>query len=226
VTHTERVHVLFGAGLALIGVLAILAERRHSRVAAASWPVLAFLAGLILFIPVEANTRTYTQVGWLELLRTIAPDHPATWIRDWLDTNRPAHVIQHKIGGLAAMVAGLVELGLARGWLQSTTWRHVLPVALLTVGLAFGVHGGTSHHLPSRMEQSQHHLFGGGLVVAGVTLGLFRTGVLRRPAWAMVWPVLAVLVGLSFALLYRLPDGPGHAGHQPAAIIPHPPEAP
>jgi hypothetical protein len=205
-THTERVHVLFGAGLALIGALAILAERRHSRGVAASWPILAFLAGLILFIPVEANTRTYTQVGWLELLRTIAPDHPDTWISDWLDMTRRTHVIQHKIGGLAAMIGGLVELGLARRWLQSTTWRHVLPVALMTAGLMFGIHGGTSHHLPFRIEQSQHHLLGGGLVIAGVSLGLFRVGLLRRPAWSMVWPVLTLLAGLSLAFFYRLPQ--------------------
>jgi hypothetical protein len=218
VTHTERVHVLFGAGLALLGLLAILAERRQSRAAAAGWPVLAFLIGLLLFIPVEAQTRTYTQVGWIELLRTIAPDRPATWIDDWLDRARAGHVVQHKIGGLAAMIAGLVELGLARSRLPSAGWRHVLPAALLTVGLAFGIHGGSSHHLPFRMEQSQHHLLGTGLVIAGVTLALSRAGVLRRRAWAMVWAVLALLAGLNLALFYRLPAGPAtHAGHGPAA---------
>ena len=62
-----------------------------------------------------------------------------------------------------------------------------------------------SHHLPFRIEQSQHHLMGSGLVLAGISLGLFRAGVLRRQAWAMVWPALAVIVGLSLALFYRLP---------------------
>ncbi|HEX6105996.1 MAG TPA: hypothetical protein VFZ26_10450 [Gemmatimonadales bacterium] len=225
-THTERVHVLFGAGLALLGLLAILAERRQNRLAATGWPILAFLIGLLLFIPVEAQTRTYTQVGWIELLRTIAPDRPATWIEDWLDKARAGHVVQHKIGGLVAMIAGLVELGLARGWLTSVGWRHVLPAALVTVGLAFGIHGGTSHHLPFRLEQSHHHLLGTGLVVAGVTLALSRAGVLRRRAWAMVWPVLALLAGLNLALFYRLPaDSAPHAGHGPAAP-PASPEAP
>jgi hypothetical protein len=226
VTHTERVHVLFGAGLALLGLLAILAEWRQSRVAARGWPVLAFLIGLLLFIPVEAQTRTYSQVTWLELLRTIAPDNPSAWIGDWLDRARAPHAVQHKVGGLAAMIAGLVELGLARGRLMSAGWRHVLPVALVTVGLAFGIHGGTSHHLPFRMEQSQHHLLGTGLAVAGVSLALSRAGVLRRPAWALVWPVLALLAGLNLALFYRLPAGPApHAGHVPPAP-PASPETP
>ena len=220
-THTERAHVLFGVGLALLGMLAILAERRHSRPAATLWPVIALLIGLLLFIPVEAQTRTYTQVGWLELLRTIAPDSPATWIRDWLAKAHAPHVIQHKVGGLAAMLAGAVELALARGWLRASGWRAVLPACLVVVGLAFGVHGGTSHHLPFHMEQAQHHLLGVGLVTAGGTLALSRAGVLRHPSWAMVWPTLALLAGLNLALFYRLPPQTnGHGDHAPVGKTP------
>lgn len=226
-THTEKVHVLFGLGLVLTGVLAFRAERRESLAAATVWPVLAFVIGLLLFIPVEGLALTYTQVGWVEVLRSIVPDSPGTWIRDWLDKSRVTHVTQHKIGGLAAMIAGLVELGLARGWLLAARWRQVLPAALLTTGLAFGIHGGTMHHLPTRTEQAHHYLLGAGLVTAGVTVTLFRAGLVRHRAWGLVWPVLTVLAGLNLMLFYRLPSGTaGPARHAPAGVTPASSEAP
>lgn len=217
-THTERVHVLFGSGLVLMSLLALWAVRRPAGVAASAWPALAFLIGLFLFIPVESQTRTYATLGWADFLRTIAPDDPGHWLGDWLRRAGAAHVIQHKIGGIAAMLAGVGELGLARGWLRAPGWRLLLPACLVCVGLAFGIHGGSSHHLPFRMEQLQHRLMGLGLVAAGVSVGLQRAGVLRHQGWALVWPVLGLAVGLNLALFYRLPPGTaGHGTHGPAA---------
>jgi hypothetical protein len=87
-THTERTHLLFGTGLALMGLLAMLAAQRRNGVAAAAWPVLAFCIGLVLFIPVESQTRTYRTMEWGSFLATLIPDHPATWIGDWLERAR------------------------------------------------------------------------------------------------------------------------------------------
>ena len=55
--------------------------------------VLAFLVGLLLFIPVESQTRTYAVLGWTDVLRTLVPDDPGHWVREWLRTAQAAHVM-------------------------------------------------------------------------------------------------------------------------------------
>jgi hypothetical protein len=209
-THTERTHLLFGTGLALMGLLAMLAARRRHGAAAAAWPVLAFCIGFVLFIPVESQTRTYRAMEWGSFLATLVPDHPASWVADWLERARAGHVVQHKLGGLLAMAAGLVELGIARRWLEEDRWTPLLPLCLIATGAAFGIHGGSTHHLPFAAEQTHHRLLGLGLAAGGVTLGLHRAGVLSHRGWALLWPLLAMLVGLNMALFYRLP--PAAAG--------------
>ena len=218
-THTERVHVLFGAGVILMALLAIEAERRRGGWAAAAWPGLAFLIGLVLFVPVEAQTRTYAVLGWTDVLRTLAPDRPGQWLSDWLAvTIRSPHVIQHKIGGAAAMLAGGVEVGRARGALRRPGWRYVLPACLLVVAASLGLHGGTSHHLPFAVEQREHHVMSVGFALGGLSAGLHRAGILPHWGWALVWPVLALLAGVALVLFYRLP--PGAAGHQMHSALP------
>ena len=213
-THTERTHVVFGAALALMGLFAIIATRRPGTPVRTAWPILALCLGLVLFIPVESQTRTYSRLDWGPFFLTLVPDNPATWISDWFQRARAAHVVQHKVGGLFTMIAGLVELGIARGWLRRTGWAHFLPVCLVVVGLAFGIHGGSSHHLPFSIEQVHHHLLGIGFITGGLTLGLHQAGVLPHRRWALAWPALAILVGLSLALLYRLPpEAAGHVMH-------------
>ncbi|HEY9507008.1 MAG TPA: hypothetical protein VIQ27_13625 [Gemmatimonadales bacterium] len=220
-THTERVHVLFGAGLILMALLAIAADRRPGGIASAAWAGLAFVIGLLLFVPVEANTRTYTLLGWMDVLRTVVPDHPAHWVGDWFVKARATHVLQHKIAGVAAMLAASVELVRARGALSHPRWRYVLPACLLTVAASLGLHGGTSHHLPFAMEQREHHVMGTGFALGGLSLGLHRAGILPHRRWALVWPVLALLAGIGLVLFYRLP--PGAAGHPTHSALPaHP----
>jgi hypothetical protein len=220
-THTERVHVLFGAGLVLMALLAIQAERRPGGMAAAAWPGLAVVIGLLLFVPVEAQTRTYAVLGWMDVLRTLVPDRPAHWLGDWLVTAHATHALQHKVGAAAAMLAGGVELGRARGALPHPGWRHVLPACLLVVAASFGLHGGTSHHLPFAMEQRQHHVMGVSFAAGGLSVGLHRAGILPQRGWALVWPVLALLAGVGLVLFYRLPpDAAGHPMHSALPDVP------
>lgn len=217
-THTEWVHVLFGIGLVLMSVLAIRAEWRPDGVAASAWPVLAILIGLLLFVPVEAHTRTYVVLGWTDVLRTLVPDRPAHWLGDWLVAAHPTFVLQHKIGGAAAMVLGGVELARARGFLPDPRWRHMLPACILVAAVSFGLHGGTAHHLPFASEQRQHHVMGAAFALSGLSVGLHRAGILPHRRWALVWPVLALLAGISLVLFYRLP--PGAAGHPMRSALP------
>ena len=210
-THTEWVHVLFGIGLVLMALLAIRAEYRPGGMADTAWPSLAILIGLLLFVPVEAHTRTYMVLGWMDVLRTLVPDRPSHWLGDWLVAVRPGFVVQHTIGGAVAMLLGSVELCRARGILTDPRWRYVLPVALLVAAVSFGLHGGTSHHLPFATEQRQHHVMGAGFALGGLSAYLHRAGMLPHRRWALVWPVLALVAGISLVLFYRLP--PGAAGH-------------
>jgi hypothetical protein len=203
-THTEHVHVLFGILAALVGALALWATYRPASAARLVWPVLTFLIGLCLFIPVEAQTRTYLAVGWWDTLRSVVPQHPLTWVRDWLRYLPERHVVQHKLGALCIMGVGLIELLRARGRLPGAACRWALPALLLGTGVAFGVHGGTAAHLSHRTEQVHHHVLGVALTVAATSLVLVRTGRVRGRAWEGVWAGLVLAVGLDIAIFYRL----------------------
>jgi hypothetical protein len=209
-THTERVHVLFGCAAAATGALAVLHAHRPAGRAGGAWPAIGFLIGFCLFVPVEAQTRTYQDVGWWETLLSVVPQHPATWAADWFSRLDHWHVIQHKVGGILIMVACAIEWLRGRGSLGGRSWQLVLPVLLVGIGLAFGVHGGTRQHLPSGVEQLHHRLFGFGFMLAGIALGLWRAGVVRAPAFRWLWGALVLLVGLDIALFYRL--DPGESG--------------
>jgi hypothetical protein len=204
-TQTEWVHVLFGMGIALIGALALWGLYRPHSPARQAWPVLAFLIGFFLFIPVEAGTRTYDHSTWWETLWRWVPEHPATWAADWLDKARQPHAMQHKIGATFAMVAGVVEFLRARGRLAGRAWGFVFPALVIGVAIAFGVHGGTAAHLSHRSELVHHQLMGVLFAVAGVSLALVRAGRLTAPAWKGLWAALVLLVGLDITFLYRIP---------------------
>lgn len=213
-THTERVHIYFGIGLLLIGLLAWRSERRPGGAAAALWPLLVFTVGLLLFIPVEESRLTYRSIGWWGVLRSIVPNDPAHWVSQWWEHARAPHVVQHKIGGLLAMIAGVTELARARGWSGSEAGRLLLPALTIGAGAAFGIHGGSADHLPTAAEQMHHWMLGAGLAVAGLALGLHRTGVVRHPAWRYAWPLIVLLIGAQLVFFYRLPGTPpAHVGH-------------
>lgn len=205
-TMTEKVHVIFGAAAAVTGALALWGIRHPESRARVVWPVLAFLIGFFLFIPVEAGTRTYQDMPWWQTLGAFIPEHPGTWLRDWLATARQPHALQHKVGSAFAMLAGVIEMARARGRLQGAAWGLALPALLIGVGVAFGVHGGTAAHLPHRAELVHHQLLGMAFGVAGLTLALVRAGKLRAHPWQAVWAVLLLIVGLDIALFYRIPE--------------------
>jgi hypothetical protein len=217
VTHTELVHSYFGAGVAGMGILAAAAIRRPGGAAHQAWPVLSVLIGLCLFLPVEAHTRTYQQVGWLATLESVVPQHAGTWLRDWWATVQSVHAVQHKLGGLLAIAAGVVEFGVARGRLQKPMWGRLLPWFSIALGLAFGVHGGTAAHLPSRTEQMHHWILGAAFVIGGAILALSDAGVLTGARWRYAWPLLVTLAGLDLALFYRLH---GHVPPHMAVALP------
>lgn len=220
-THTEKVHVIFGLVAAVSGALALWQALRPPSRAGQVWPVLAFLLGLFLFIPVESQSRTYQEVGWYDALLSAVPQHPATWLRDWFHYLPQRHVIQHKLGALFLMALGIVELLRARGRLAGSAGNLMLPFLLLAVGMSFGIHGGTRMHLTHLTEQVNHHLLGVALVTGGVTLALARTGRVQGRLWEGAWPVLVLLVGLILALSYRLTpserslEAHHHAGTDP-----------
>lgn len=217
-THTEKVHIIFGLMAACIGFFALWGTAVPGSRARLVWPALTFLVGFFLFIPVEAQTRTYQPVGWGATLLSAVPDNAEYWLDNWFRYLRERHVLQHKVGGLLIMAAGIIEYARARGRLQRGRWEAALPVLLLGIGIAFGVHGGSAEHLPNLTEQRHHQVFGLLFAAAAVTLGLARTKHLRRPAWHLVWAVLVLVVGLDIALLYRLtPAERAIGGHHHAS---------
>jgi hypothetical protein len=203
-THTEKVHVFFGLVAVVTGALALWSIHHPESRTRFAWPILAFLIGFFLFIPVEAQTRTYEELGWWETLRSVVPQQPSTWLSDWFRYLTHWHVIQHKVGSFLLMVVGVVEFQRARGRLAGTGWAWIFPVLLMGVALSFGVHGGTAEHLPNRVEQIHHRVMGAAFAVAAVSLLLVRTGRLQAPFWRQLWAILVVVVGLDVALLYRL----------------------
>lgn len=213
-THTEKVHVLFGLVAIVTGFLALWSSYHPESRARLGWPILAFLIGFFLFIPVEAQTRTYEHVGWWETLRSFVPQHPETWVSDWLSYCSRRHVVQHKIGSFLMMVVGVVEFRRARGRLRAQGWAWIFPTLLMGIAFSFGVHGGSGEHLPNRVEQVHHRVLGVAFAVAAASLLLVRTGRLRGAFWQGLWAVLVIVVGLDIALLYRLSPSERHTSEE------------
>jgi hypothetical protein len=218
-THTEKVHVLLGLAGAVAGALAVWSTWRPESRARLVWPALAFLIGFFLFIPVEAQSRTYQDVGWWDTLVSAVPEHPGDWLRDWFRYLPQWHVVQHKVGSCFMMLVGVIEFRRARGRLTGPAWGWALPLLLSGIAIAFGVHGGTTEHLSHRTEQIHHRIFGLAFAVAAVSLVLVRTGRLHGRWWEGLWAILVLVVGLDIAFFYRLtpaergmPEEHRHAG--------------
>ena len=200
-THTEHVHLLFGIGLAMTGILWLGAQVYPAGPLRYMWPSLLFLLGLFLVIPTETQERTYVRVGAWDTFLSVFPNS----LTVWLTTVQKAHVIQHKAAGVCAMLAGGIEGGRASGWLSAPRWRWMLPLLAIAAGLAVGIHGGTHQHLPRGVEQLHHWILGGALVLGGVVHGVASARVPQRPIWQGVLPALVLMAGLDLAFFYRIP---------------------
>ena len=205
-THTEKVHVLFGVLTVLTGGAAVWSVYRPASAARRVWPALAFLLGLFMLIPVERGTRTYSEVGWWHTLLSAFPVTAVefqTYLHAWIAKVGTTHVLQHKLTGVAGVITAGIEWGRARASLRDPRWRWLLPLGLLAVGCGLGLHGGTHQHLPNPVEQLHHKIYGGCFATAAVILALVEGGVV--PArWRFAWPVLMFAAGLDMMLFYRL----------------------
>jgi hypothetical protein len=202
--HTEKVHVMFGILEAIGGAGALWATARPRSLARLIWPAVTLIVGVFLFIPVEGHTLTYTNTGWWATIASAIPPDRTHWVSNWLRTLSVTHVLQHKIGAACIIGIAMVEFQRGRGRLLGPWWQQLMPALLILTGLVFGIHGGTSTHLPSRAEQLHHWILGTAFVIGGATLGLARHGTLRHRYWLSLWAVLTLLSGLDIALFYRL----------------------
>lgn len=199
-THTEHVHLLFGIGLAMTGVLWLGAHAYPTGPLRYVWPLLLFAVGLFLVIPTETQERTYVQVDAWDTFLSVFPDSLSVWLR----TVQQVHVIQHKAAGVCAMLAGGIEGSRALGWFSAPQWRWALPLLTIAAGLAIGVHGGTHQHLPRLVEQAHHWIMGGAFVLGGAVQAMAIRQVPARPIWQRVLPAFVLVAGLDLALFYRL----------------------
>ena len=205
-THTEHVHMLFG--ILTMGMAGTFwwTDRYPDSPARFAWPSFVLLIGFFMFVPVERQTRTYVEVGIWDTFLSAFPANAAEWrtcVPAWLEMVHKPHVLQHKITGLAGLVAGTVEFARARG--RAPGWgRWVVPISLSVVAGTLGVHGGTAAHLPHAVETLHHHIFGGCFAAAAVVLALTQAGPLHHRAWRIAPPVLLFVAGVDMALLYRL----------------------
>jgi hypothetical protein len=169
--RAEVAHWLF-ASLALLLGLLLLAEAivgpevfRKRSWRAYAWPSVALFAGVML------------------------------WLVAILSTFSTLHLLAHALWAQSAMVAGGIQLAVARGKLSSPAWSLVTAVALLSTGVSFLVHE-QNDWLFSR-SAFLHHALGWTLVVAAAFPALEalrpRVAVLRA-AFAVTFIVVAVLL--------------------------------
>jgi len=169
--RAELVHWAFAAGFLLLGLI-LLAEAlvgsevfRARRWRAYLWPALAFALGVLL------------------------------WPVSVFFTNSTLHMLAHATWAETAMLAGAIQLALARGRLTSRWWALSLSATMAVSGLAFLIHE-QNPWLFSRAA-FLHHALGWTLLVAA----LFPIGQALRPGravwqagFATTWIVVAVLL--------------------------------
>ena len=185
-------HIIEGALLAIVGLLALLVNLSTFQWASIAWPILIFIAGIML-------------------LFLLYPLHPASeWRLIWHDAQQR----QHTIIAVAVAVAGVAQL------LSSSIpgLSYVWPIAIIITGGLFLFHAqhGTSDAAARAVRQ--HRILGSTLIIAGL-LNFFEVVSGARFA-AILWPMVLLIAAVQL-LLYREPEGAyegreehgGHAGH-------------
>jgi hypothetical protein len=163
----------------------------------------ALLLGLILLSEVVVGTEVFRRRPWrAHLWPSIAlASSVLLWVITIFSTFSTMHLLAHAIWAEAALVAGAVELAVARGKLVSPRWSLVTASALLVSGLAFIVH--EQNGLLDTRSSFLHHVIGWMLVVAS----LFPLGQAlqpRRGVWSVGFAMTFVLLAL---LLFADRDG-------------------
>lgn len=169
--RAEIVHWLFATGFLLLGLI-LLAEAivgpavwRRRRWRVYLWPSLAFALGVLLW-PVAV-----------------------------FFTSSTLHMLAHTVWAELAVLAGAVQLAVARGRLTSAWWNATLAVAMAVSGAAFLIHE-QNGWLFSR-SAFLHHALGWSLVATAL-FPLASCVQPRRAVWraafALSWVVVAVLL--------------------------------
>jgi hypothetical protein len=158
--------------------------------------VILFL-GLLLLAEVIVGSEVFRRRPWRAYLWPLLAIVGGVflWVIAAFSTFSTMHLLAHSSWAQAAMIAGGVQLAVARGKLSHPAWSLVTAAALLLSGASFLIHE-QNGWLFSR-SAFLHHLIGWVLVVAA----LFPIGEALRPrravwsaGFALTFVVLAVLL--------------------------------
>ncbi len=182
-------HTVEGLLLGVVGILILYARYSTVPWAASTWPVLIFIAGLLLLILIYFR-------------------HPMShWPHIWQDPQQREHTVIAAAGSLS---------GLAERFRESMPVLGLIwPVALLAIGslFLFHVQHGTSKAAARAVRQ--HQILGITIIAAGCLRLAELLG--ENAAFSILWP-LAVLAAAGQLLAYREPEGAyeaenRHKGH-------------
>jgi hypothetical protein len=156
----------------------------------------ALLLGLLLIAEAIVGPEVFRRRAWRAYLfpATVVASSVGLWVIVVFSTFSTMHLLAHALWAQAALVAGAVELGVARGKLKSPNWSLVPGFALLVSGLAFLVH--EQNPLLYSRSAFLHHAIGWMLVV----VSLFPLGQALRPRQA-VWRAGFALTFVLLAVL-------------------------
>lgn len=165
--------------------------------------------GLVLLSEALVGSATFRRRAWRAAIVPVAllVGGVLLWLVAILSTFSTLHLIAHSLWAQAAMVAGGVQLAVARGKLTSPAWSLVTALALFLSGLSFVVHE-QNGWLFSR-SAFLHHLIGWTLIVAT----LFPLGAALRPRRTIWQAGFAVTLIVMAVMLFADRDVAPIFGH-------------
>lgn len=173
-------HIVEGALLGAVAVLALLDALGMTAWAALVWSLLLLFSGVVLLLLLYAR-------------------HPLSdWSAIWNDMQQR----QHTQMAAASVLAGAAEF--VRAGTSSIILALVFPAVLVFIGISFIIH--EQHGTGKAVEQAivKHRVLGATLVLAG----LLRVAaiLLGQPSLAFAWSIVLVIAAAQL-LLYREPPG-------------------
>jgi len=168
------------------------AENAHWLAAA-----VALFFGLILIAELIVGPEVFHRRKWRAYLfpSLVIVSSVGLWLITIFSTFSTMHLLAHSIWAQAALVAGAVELALARGKIVRPAWSLVPAFALLVSGIAFLVHE-QNPWLYSRSAFLHHAIASLPVVVALFPLGraVQPKPLVWRAGYALTFVLLAVLL--------------------------------